>query len=392
MMEERSFDEGAVLFRQGEHGEDCFLIVRGTVEVVCTVGANTGFCAMLGPGELVGEMALLDSRPRIATAIAQEPVETIMFDAAYIANKSQYTDPLVMTLLQLVLARYRTSLHARPRTANAPPSISTAGLPELRSASEQIAFEEIRTLAQLRTGITEGQLTTVYQPILDLNSRAVVGIEALVRWTHPLLGVVTPAHFIPVAEKNELILELGDWVFHQACKDVKALNNLAASPLYVSVNISPRQLQDEDHCETLAKIATDVLGEIDKVKIEITERSCLGHHGAPVPGLALLMDRGFKVMVDDFGTGYSNLIYLARHPVETLKIDRAFVSACAEAERPYNLVRAIMNLANTMGIEVVAEGVETTEQAQKLKDAGCRYGQGYFFSPPIAASTVAELL
>jgi diguanylate cyclase len=395
MMEERSFDEGAVLFRQGEQGEDCFLIVRGSVEIVCTVGDAAGFSATLGPGELVGEMALLDSRPRIATAIAQEPVNTIMFDATYIEDKSQETDPLVMTLLRLVLSRYRTSLHARSSMTDAAPSIpkvSTHQFAHVSNSNEQIAFEEIRTLAKLHIAIAQERLKTVYQPILDLHSSTVVGIEALVRWTDPHLGVVKPAQFIPVAEKNDVIFELGEWVFRRACQDLKALNNLADAPLYLSVNISARQLQDKEHCETLAMIASTVLGKIDQVKIEITEHSCLDNGGSPVTGLALLMDRGFKVMVDDFGTGYSNLIYLARHPVDTLKIDRAFVAASAEAERPYNLVCAMMNLAHTMGLEVVAEGIETTEQAQKLKDAGCRFGQGYLFSPPITIPEVANLL
>ncbi|GAA3908212.1 putative bifunctional diguanylate cyclase/phosphodiesterase [Actinoplanes auranticolor] len=231
-----------------------------------------------------------------------------------------------------------------------------------------------------------GELHVLYQPLVDLADARPVGVEALVRWHHPRLGVVSPTRFIPIAERSGTIADIGLWVLETACRQVVEWGDL-----YVSVNLSPRQLPEES-------LVADVLGVLartglapDRLCLEITE-SALVDESAGIAKLRALRDHGIHVAIDDFGTGYSSLHYLTRLPVDILKIDRSFVAQLDGTPEGSGITEAILRLSQVLHLKTVAEGIENAEQAAELQLLGCGIGQGYLFARPLPPADLFELL
>jgi EAL domain-containing protein (putative c-di-GMP-specific phosphodiesterase class I) len=246
----------------------------------------------------------------------------------------------------------------------------------------------------LRQALEQHQFVLYYQPEIELSTRKIVGVEALIRWAHPERGMVSPMDFIPVAEESGLILPIGDWGLSEACAQIQTWNLLdhsAGSPR-VCVNLSARQFSREglaDHVEALLHhtgISSQQLG------LEMTESSLISDIGTALEVLGSLRRLGVSLLMDDFGTGYSSLNYLHSFPFDVLKIDRSFVGRMAGGDQALQIVRTIVELARVLGMDVVAEGIETVEQYQLLRDLGCRYGQGYLFARPLPAEAVTHLL
>jgi EAL domain-containing protein (putative c-di-GMP-specific phosphodiesterase class I) len=246
----------------------------------------------------------------------------------------------------------------------------------------------------LRRALDLDQFVLYYQPEVELATRRIVGVEALVRWQHPQRGLVPPLDFIPHAEENGLILPLGDWGLGQACRQMQAWQkrfpNL--SMLRVCVNLSARQFSRmglADHVESLL-LETGLCGS--QLGLEMTESSLISDAGEAAKVLTSLNRLGVSLHMDDFGTGYSSLSHLHLFPFDVLKIDRSFVRRLNTGQQSLQIVQTILELARVLGMDVVAEGIETEEQLQLLQDMGCRYGQGYFFSPPLPAAEIEKLL
>jgi EAL domain-containing protein (putative c-di-GMP-specific phosphodiesterase class I) len=246
----------------------------------------------------------------------------------------------------------------------------------------------------LRLALKQKQFVLYYQPEIDLISRRIVGVEALIRWAHPERGLIPPMDFIPQAEESGLILPIGDWGLTEACSQIQKWchEDHGHDSLRVGVNLSARQFSRAglaDHVESLLVqfgISSRQLG------LEMTESSILPDIRTALEVLGSLHRLGVSLLMDDFGTGYSSLSYLHSFPFDVLKIDRSFVSRITEGEQPRQIVRTIVELARVMGMEVVAEGIETTEQYHLLRELGCRYGQGYLFARPMTAEAVTQLL
>jgi diguanylate cyclase (GGDEF)-like protein/PAS domain S-box-containing protein len=257
-------------------------------------------------------------------------------------------------------------------------------------------FERMQLETALRSAIERGELMVYYQPIVDLASRAVLGFEALARWRHPSFGYVAPIRFIPLAEETGLIAEIGAWVLTEAAKQARRLQLLfpAAGPLSMHVNMSVRQMQQDpglldrvDHALAVSQLPPHLL------TIEITESVIMEESERGERLLAALRGRGIKVCMDDFGTGYSSLSYLHKFRVDSLKIDISFVRDLTDPNSGRSeIVRTILSLANTLGLSVVAEGIETRGQLSRLLELGCVEGQGFMFSPPIDAASMEALL
>jgi EAL domain-containing protein (putative c-di-GMP-specific phosphodiesterase class I) len=253
---------------------------------------------------------------------------------------------------------------------------------------ESSLHAEVIDRMQLRTDLdraySDGAFLLHYQPIVDMQSTRTVGFEALLRWPHPTRGMVPPATFIPVAEESGLIVPLGAWILRTAVAAAAdwQLLNPADSP-YVSVNVSVRQFRApgfvEQVLEELARF--DLPPQL--LTLEITESLLLGEHDDIQTDIARLRESGIKVSIDDFGTGYSSLSYLHRVPVDTLKLDKSFVDTITTSDQQLALVAGIIQLAETLALQVVAEGVERTDEHHLLTDAGCAYGQGYLFARPM---------
>jgi diguanylate cyclase (GGDEF)-like protein/PAS domain S-box-containing protein len=250
---------------------------------------------------------------------------------------------------------------------------------------------------ELQMAVDRAELLLRYQPIVRLDSGRIVAVEALVRWQHPAMGIVSPADFIPMAEESGLIVPIGGWVLQEAVGWIQTINapREAAQPvrgLNVSVNLSPRQLAEPNLQQWIQEALTSSGLDPRRLVIEITESVLVEDADTVVPVLGQLRDQGVRVAVDDFGTGYSSLSYLRRLPIDVLKIDRSFVGGITEAAEDAAVARAVVKLAEALSLATVAEGIETPEQAQALADLGCTHGQGYLFSLPVVPAEIEEML
>jgi diguanylate cyclase (GGDEF)-like protein len=260
------------------------------------------------------------------------------------------------------------------------------------SMSDQ-TIERIDLENDLRQGIERGELRLHYQPLIDLTTERIIGFEALVRWQHPVRGLVPPISFIPLAEETGLILPLGRWVLETACRQARAWRDARPSDpqLFMSVNLSARQFVQPDLVDQVAAILRETGLAPRGLEIEITESVLMDQSEAGIRTLRRLRELGVRLVLDDFGTGYSSLSYLKHLPLDTIKIDRSFVAGLAGVT-DRSIVEAVVALARGLRIGVVAEGIETEAQARILGDIGCDVGQGYLFSRPLPADEAARLL
>jgi EAL domain-containing protein (putative c-di-GMP-specific phosphodiesterase class I) len=246
--------------------------------------------------------------------------------------------------------------------------------------------------SSLRRAAENGELVLHYQPQVDVASREVVGLEALVRWRHPERGMIPPADFIPLAEETGLIIPIGEWVLRRACAQAKEWQAEGFAPLPVAVNVSGRQFRRRDLPALVARVLDEEGLAPSCLRLELTESSVMEDAGFAAGVLGELKAQGVGVSVDDFGTGYSSLSYLRRLPVDELKIDRSFVHAATDDEDDAAIVAAVVLLARTLRLKVVAEGVETESQLGLLRSLGCDRAQGYLFSRPLPAEEVRRQL
>jgi EAL domain-containing protein (putative c-di-GMP-specific phosphodiesterase class I) len=246
----------------------------------------------------------------------------------------------------------------------------------------------------LRQALDKQQFVLYYQPEVELSTRRIVGLEALIRWQHPERGLVPPMEFIPFAEESGLILPIGDWGLEQACKQIQAwsredpLNN----SLRVGVNLSARQFSRQGLADHVKVLLFQFGIRPRQLGLEMTESSLIPNLRIALEVLGNLRRLGVSLLLDDFGTGYSSLNHLHSFPFDVLKIDRSFVDRMNQGDPPLQIVRTIIELARVLGLDVIAEGIETREQYRSLRRLGCRFGQGYLFARPMSAEAVTELL
>ena len=256
------------------------------------------------------------------------------------------------------------------------------------------ATERLQLETELRRAVELEEFLVYYQPIVDLQSGRTAGFEALVRWRHPSGGIVPPDKFIPIVEETGLIVPLGLWILRQSCRRLRRwqTENTRNSNLTMSVNLSCKQFVQTDLAERVAEILSETEIEAGSLRLEITESHLMEDSETAIRVMNRLRALGVKLSIDDFGTGYSSLSYLHRLPVSYLKIDRSFVGAMQTAPENREIVRTIIMLAKNLNLEVVAEGIEQSGQADYLKSLGCHFGQGYFYSKPVPAEQAGALI
>jgi diguanylate cyclase (GGDEF)-like protein len=245
---------------------------------------------------------------------------------------------------------------------------------------------------KLRSALDRGQFVLHYQPKVSLRGRKVVGLEALIRWNDPELGLVPPARFIPLMEETGLILDAGRWALSQVARDCRLWLANGAKPPRVAVNVSPLQLRQKNFVDIVIEAAEMTRNAGSMLDLEITESVIMENVEAIIEKLQTIRKLGVQIAVDDFGTGYSSLAYVARLPIHDLKIDRSFVVGMTGSPDSLAIVKSVISLAHSLRLNVVAEGVETEEQAALLLKLGCDEMQGYLFSPPVPPDKVPGLL
>jgi EAL domain-containing protein (putative c-di-GMP-specific phosphodiesterase class I) len=244
----------------------------------------------------------------------------------------------------------------------------------------------------LRLAMAREEFVLHYQPKMDLKTGAIIGVEALIRWRHPVRGLVSPAQFIPIAEDCGFIVPIGRWALGEACRQARAWQDAGLPPMCIAVNISAVELRARDFVAGVRAILTETGIEPRHLELELTETFLMQDLESTSAVLRALKDMGVHLALDDFGTGYSSLSYLKRFPIDTLKIDRSFVSDLTTDADDASIVNAVISMGKSLHMGVVAEGVETREQLEFLREQGCPEAQGYYFSQPLVAAELVQLL
>jgi len=424
------FQENDFLFEEGDVGECAYIIESGSVELSIDKGGRILVIATLGEGEVLGEMAIIDKRPRTATARALEETKTIAIPLEYIEQKIEAADPTVRLFLRLVMERYR-DIHARLSHVleSMSPShdyasgdninthtgeirnimsqymdmqkriTSALSLSTFKARKSALGEETIKSTKRLVTeekilkaALENDEFCVHYQPIVELQTGNTVGCEALVRWNHPSGKLVLPAKFIARAETSGLIIDLGYWIAERACQFQSRLTSQFEQPLFVTINLSGKQFDDSGLVRSLADIM-DRTGAIhEQIKFEITESLLLDNPEIAGKALFKLKETRAKLAIDDFGTGYSSFSYLHRYPFDTMKIDGSFVQAMLRNKKSNEITKSLVNLSHDLGMNVVAEGIRSSSEAELLRDYHTEYGQGFYFSKAVAEEAFIKLL
>jgi diguanylate cyclase (GGDEF)-like protein len=306
----------------------------------------------------------------------QETVATVSIGIALASDATQGVDDLL------------TCAETAVRAAKA----AGGGRSCLYEQAMQTRDDGLTIERELRQGLLEQQFHLVYQPIADLGDGRIVGVEALMRWHHPTRGVVTPAEFVPLLERNGLIVPAGRWVLEKACRQAAAWIASGARDITLSVNVSPRQFAEPDFVDSVHAVLAKTRVAAQRLQLEVTEGLLLDPSSQTLAKLDALAGSGIKIAVDDFGMGYSSLAYLKRFRLHALKIDRMFVHDMTRQTQDAAIVRAIIDLGHGLGLHVTAEGVETGEQFHQLRQLGCDWVQGHLIAQPLSDADMGNLL
>lgn len=373
-----TYAAGEIIFKEGDPGDCAYLIEEGCVEV----SVSSTQRSRISKGELFGEIALIDQQPRTATVRAIENTVLIPIPRQLVKELLEKTDPVVRHLLLTILERYRS-------TRNQPAFDPSRSSIFKRDTTRGVAAQQLRLSHDIADALRKEQFEMFYQPICDISSGRIAGFEALIRWHHPGEGMIPPMEFLGVAEQTGQIREIGLWTLARACSDWTTLRlRTNHSKPFVSVNLSPSQLIGDGFVEDVKAIIHQHQMPAPELKLELTETVIINKPELALQLLAKLTESGSTLALDDFGTGHSGLDSLHRYPFGTIKIDRAFVSQMLTSPHSAKIVRASIELAHSLKMDVVAEGIETEDERLALLELGCDYGQGWLFGKPASLKSL----
>ena len=384
----KMFKKGDILLREGEQGDVAYVIESGSVEVLIQRDGALIQIGTRGPGSIIGEMAMIDDKPRTATIRAIEDCQVLEISRDDFSRRVDSADPILKMVMRVVMARYRDMM-SRSQIIQLPAAAMMTENAENSNEFHDLAVNAIKIHHELKNALEKNELLLYYQPIISLQDMKIAGFEALMRWKHPEKGLIPPGVFIPVAEESGLIVELSQWALAVSCDAIKELTQaanqklLADKPLFVSVNFSVKDFSTGNFSDKVKQTLREKAIDPAHIHLEITESLLME---APGPAKLALEDchkAGISVSIDDFGTGYSSLSYLHFFPISTLKIDQSFIRSMDGEPSSKVLVNSIIGLAHNMGIKVIAEGIENEHEAVTLKELGCEECQGYWFARPM---------
>lgn len=394
----RLFSGGETIFIEGSSADQAYIIDSGFVEIFVGTGEESLQLNVLGPGDIFGEMGIIDASPRSASARAVSPCRCIMISAAQVAERIESSSPMVRLFISMSLHRnraYNNYLRTLAIPCGGLPGPAATEIAYAKSQQHQQILDDIKLESDLQNAVRNSELFLVYQPLLNLSTGKIIGFESLLRWQCPQRGLVSPQQFIALAEETTLILPMGDWILERSCADLRRfqeqLEGQADDDFFISINISVRQFQQPDFFDRLIACTRRHEVSAAHIKLEVTERIFLGETEA-IDSIGKCRAAGFEVSLDDFGTGYSSLNYLERCEIDCLKIDQSFIQKLCSSDRAKILVSSIIDIARQLGLPTVAEGIETPAQMKALRAMGCDIGQGYLFSHPLPLAEALALL
>ncbi len=374
-----------ILFREGDAGECAYVIDQGRIRIVRENNGDPLILSELGPGECLGEMALISHQPRMASAIASTATDLTIVTREHLDERLAKSDPLIRHLLQLTLRRYHQIMDGedgehRKETETNP--------------DEALAITRMRTEMELVRALENQEFELYFQPIVRLSDRVTAGFEALLRWNKPGVGLVAPDLFIPIAEDCHIIEQIGQWIIEEACRCRGLLQAHWPEPLAddfsVSVNLAARQIPDTLLLPSIEAAMQRYDIKPKTLRLEVTESQIMDDFDHALSVLEAIRALGCRVAIDDFGTGHSSLAYLNRLPVDTLKIDKAFLHNALTDQSSQKIIASVAVLAKSLTLTLIAEGAETEDEVAMLSRLGVEQVQGYYFGRPTAIRTLAE--
>lgn len=374
----KSFRDGEIIFDQDQDGDCAFIIEVGRVEIFIREGETITPLTILGAGEIFGEMAVIDVSKRSAGARSLGDTKLTIVYREQLLSRIKEADAIVRLLISVLMNRMRKNIKGNTSELD---QLLNTDMGDNVKAFQDRAMEKIRLERDIMEAVEEENFTLNYQPIVDLHTKRLGGYEALVRWFHPTRGRVRPDHFLGLAEETSLIVPIGLWVFRQACHDLHLLQKQCDHKIFMSINISGRQMMSSTFFDDIQRIIDEEQVPAEQVKLEITER-VLVEGSLAVEWINRCRQMGFLVALDDFGTGYSSLSYLSEFDIDNLKIDQAFIRKMNEDKKSRVLVETLTKMAKGLGLSTIAEGIEEKEQLEELRAMGIDYIQGYFYGKP----------
>ena len=384
----KHFRIGETIFSEGDPGDLAYIIESGRVEVTVSINGQPFPLRILTSGDVLGEMAVMDTAPRSASARALEETVCVAISSQQISERVEDADPVVKLLVNTLLHRIRST----PQITSSPRLRIPTGLQGQASSENDEVLDKMRLESELREALDNHHLQPHYQPLVDIKTGQILGFEALIRWFSPTRGHVSPGEFTSIAEETSLIIPIGQHTIQQSCGDlVHFQRSCPDRPLFMSINVAPRQLEEDSFLTDLQATIDQYRLQPSQIKLEVTERVFMED---PI-ALEILQNcrqAGFHIALDDFGTGFSSLNYLTRFEVDGFKIDRAFVQEILTNPRTQILLKSMLAMAHGLGMQTVVEGIETQEQLKVLQESGCDIGQGYLFGKPLPFSEIQQLL
>ena len=391
-----TFTAGTRIFEESDKGSEAYLIQNGYVEISRGMGEHKKIISILGPGEIFGEIALLDGDARSATAIAIHETTVAPLSQHQIRSAIECEDPLTQLLLHSAIRRLRFALKDSIDTLEMD-SIKILERDDYFQNTQKKAIKYISNITSIKTAVENEEFELHYQPIINLSTGLIAGFESLIRGPKNRPDIQYPSAFIPIAEESGLILDLGLWVIENGIKglqrfELEATRLEMKNDLFMSINVSGKQVDSQENITKMCNIINRADIDPKKIKLEITESALLVNPEHAMSSLNQLRDTGVTIAIDDFGTGYSSLNYLHRFPLDTMKIDRTFIQNLSQGENGVRIVQAMLNLAEDIKMDVVVEGIEKQGELNWLRERNCKYGQGYFIAKPQSISENLSIL
>lgn len=398
----KKFKSGEIIFNEGDIRDNAYILEIGQVDIIRGHGTEHEINhATLRSGDLFGEMALMEPGLRSASAIARADCITYVISPDVFEGRLKGLDPVVTSLFSMLIERYRFSRIEHDLNANDEifgrvlggagkafhsPSTLTDFTTRKTDALKELALEQ-----EIRRALDKGYFKPYLQPIVSLSDNKIIGFETLIRWHHPDRGLIMPDEFIPVAERMNLIQAIDRAMLEMACDIIPRMHKMAkgTEKPFISVNLSGVNFDDESMVSDIGEVMKKAGVDPRHIKLEITESAFIGNADKAAKILDGLKALGVSISLDDFGVGYSSLGYLHKFAIDGIKIDRSFTARARDNAKSMDIIQAIIGLAQTFDLGVIAEGIETQGDVDNLIKIGCVQGQGYLFDKPL---TVEEAL